>query len=76
MRYLIPSAMLLLAACSGEEPKTGCDTEGAFQCTGNILESCTGGEWTQSADCDADGGTCDAEAGECMMDDMTDMTGM
>ncbi len=55
--------MVLLAGCDSEG---SCETEGAYQCSGEVLEVCTDGAWVEEEDCAAEELVCHAEGGHCM----------
>ena len=44
-----------LAGCDGAE---ACDADGATRCFDNAAETCSGGAWDVTDDCDANGQTC------------------
>ena len=59
---------ILTLACGDKDDDTGAAacSAGDFQCDGEVLQECQGGEWTDSEDCEALGMQCHAEMGHCM----------
>ncbi len=52
----------LITACGGSEESGEC-TADASRCSGDIVQHCEGGAWTDASDCSTDGSSCSVEAG-------------
>lgn len=63
---LLPLLALSLAAC-GDKEDAACETEGAYQCDGTLLQVC-GADlvWEADTECADLGMECHAEMGHCM----------
>ena len=65
LSVMIASGLFVLASCgNGGGSADGECTDGATQCSGDIVQHCSGGTWTDYDDCTALGLTCAVLGGE------------
>ena len=67
--FFVGSLLPLWILGCGDKDGT-CDSSGAYQCAGDVLQVCSDdGAWVDDTDCAEVGMTCHAEMGHCMADD-------